>query len=191
MIRKIFPGKLRRATKWYQPHTYISHALVDGASSVPAKRQAMIVETNPFTGCESELTKSRPCPKNAAGNGVDMRNSIFAIATALALVGCGDGPPTNDDTINTSEMHSQVSESSAQMKLADIDLMNLGDTTDIAQKLAPTDAPLFLEYVISWKAAKVSGDQSKILRPDGAVPVTVADAIELTKAVQAKNADRQ
>lgn len=91
------------------------------------------------------------------------------------------------DANETSENKVQSSGDPAQAKLADIDFFNMSETNEIAKKLTPADAALFLEYVINWKAAQVSGDESKILKPDGTAPVTIAEATALTKAVLANN----
>jgi len=104
---------------------------------------------------------------------------------ALALAGCGGSPQTNEDAPQSGENLSRASGNATQIKIADIDFLNMGETHDIAKQLDPADAVLFLEYAISWKAAKVSGDESKILKPDGTAPATIADAIEITRAVQA------
>lgn len=117
-----------------------------------------------------------------------MRNSIFAMAAALLLAACGESPTASDNSTEVSGGLSQISGNAAQIQIADIDFFNMSETHDIATKLAPSDAPLFLEYVINWKAAKVSGDQSKILKSDGSAPVTIADAIALTKAALGENA---
>ncbi|MCK9543200.1 MAG: hypothetical protein M0R03_14360 [Novosphingobium sp.] len=118
-----------------------------------------------------------------------MRNLIFTMTAALALAGCGDSPPASGHATQASERSPQAATGATAIKIADINFLNMGETHDIAKKLAPADAALFLEYAINWKAAKVSGDESKILKPDGIAPVTIADAIALTKAVLAKNAE--
>lgn len=117
-----------------------------------------------------------------------MRKAI-TIATALVLAGCGG--QGNEDVSQAAMSSSQSVADATAIKIADIDFFNMAETHEISQKLAPADAPLFLEYVINWKAAKVSGDESKILKPDGTAPVTVAEATALTKAVLAKNAGSQ
>jgi len=116
-----------------------------------------------------------------------MRNSIFIIAAALTVAGCGDNPQANEGVTQTSGATAQTATGATEIKIADIDFLNMSETHDIARNLAPADAALFLEYAINWKAAKVSGDESKILKPDGTAPVTIADAVTLTKAVLAKN----
>lgn len=112
-----------------------------------------------------------------------MHKLIFTMAAALTLAGCGNNPQTGEDFVQTDP--AQSSANPAQIKIAEIDFLNMSQTHDIAKTLAPADAPLFLEYAINWKASKVSGDESKILMPDGTAPVTVADAIGITRAVQA------
>lgn len=118
-----------------------------------------------------------------------MRSSIFIMAATLALAGCGDNPQANEGDPQSTGGSFQAVAGATEIKVADIDFLNMGETHDIAKKLAPADAALFLEYAINWKAAKVSGDQSKILQPDGTAPVTIADAIALTKAILAQNAN--
>lgn len=105
-----------------------------------------------------------------------MHKLIITMVAALTLAGCGNNAQTGEDFVQTDP---------AQIKIADIDFLNMSQTHDIAKTLAPADAPLFLEYAINWKASKVSGDESKTLMPDGTAPVTVADAIGITRAVQA------
>jgi len=113
-----------------------------------------------------------------------MRSSIF-IAATLALAGCGNGSRANEGDHQSAGDSIQAVADATEIKIADIDFLNMSETHDIAKKLAPADAALFLEYAINWKAAKVSGDQSKILLPDGTAPVTIADATALTKAQNA------
>jgi uncharacterized protein YcfL len=115
-----------------------------------------------------------------------MRNLIFTATAALILAGCGNNPQTNQDVAQTSATVAPASGNAAQMKIADIDLFNVNGVGEISKTLEPADAVLFLEYVVRWKAAKVSGDTSKVVKPDGTAPVTIAEAVELTRSIPAQ-----
>ncbi|HET6536735.1 MAG TPA: hypothetical protein VFG34_01290 [Sphingopyxis sp.] len=118
-----------------------------------------------------------------------MRTLLITITAAMALAGCGDSPTSNDIASQTVENAADHSGNAAayQTKIADVDFLNLSSTIELAKSLSPSDRYAFSLYVIAWKAAKVSGDETEIRDASGNLPVTVKDAVAIQQALLEKN----
>lgn len=120
-----------------------------------------------------------------------MKKSMVVVASALtfavALAGCDGGAEADSRASPAVEAKAPVSGDISQMKIAEIDFDDMDRIKEIARALG-RDGPPFMSYVISRAEAKATLSQAEIARPDGAPPETVAEAVELAKAVRAKRA---
>ncbi len=116
-----------------------------------------------------------------------MHKLIIIIASALVLAGCGAASQASDDASQISSKESPPSGDVAQIKIADIDFNDMDKIKEIARKLGRDGSP-FMSYVVSRAEAKATLSEPEIARPDGSPPATVAEAVELAKAVREKRA---
>lgn len=113
-----------------------------------------------------------------------MRILMITAIAAMGLAACGDGASSGSGDAPVAVSGSDAA--AYQVKIADVDFLNLNATQELAKKLSPEDTYAFLLYSAAWKAAKVSGDESEIRDSAGALPLTVRDAVAIQKAVAAK-----
>lgn len=116
-----------------------------------------------------------------------MRNSMIALASALALAGCDSGAEINVRATQTADAPVPVKGDIGQLKITAIDFGDMDLVKEIARALG-ADGPAFMSYVISRAEAKATLSQPEIARADGAPPETVAEAVELAKEVRARRA---
>lgn len=116
-----------------------------------------------------------------------MRNSMIALASALALAGCDSGAEINVPATQTADAPVPVKGDIGQLKIAAIDFGDMDQVKEIARALG-RDGPPFMSYVISRAEAKATLSQPEIARADGTPPETVAEAVELAKTVRARRA---
>lgn len=116
-----------------------------------------------------------------------MRNSMIALAAALALAGCDSGAEINGRSAQAADAPVPANGDVGQIKIAAIDFDDMGQVKEIARALG-RDGPPFMSYVISRAEAKATLSQPEIARADGAPPDTVAEAVELAKEVRARRA---
>ncbi len=120
-----------------------------------------------------------------------MRTLIFTMSAALVLVGCGDSSPSGEVATQVAAHAAKSVTGQAgkaaeyQIKIADVDFLDMQATNALAKSLDPADSYAFLLYAIAWKASKVSGDETEIRDASGALPVTVKDAVAIQQAVLA------
>ena len=121
-----------------------------------------------------------------------MRKLIMATAATLTLIGCGDSSSSEEAVTRVAGQDAKGTTGQAanatqyQIKIADVDFLDMQATQTLAKSLDPADTYAFLLYSAAWKAAKVSGDETAIRDASGALPVTVKDAVAIQQAVLAK-----
>jgi len=112
---------------------------------------------------------------------------MIALASALALAGCDSGAEIDGRAPQAADAPISVKGDIGQLKIAAIDFDDMDKVREIARALG-RDGPAFMSYVISRAEARATLSQPEIARADGAPPETVAEAVELAKAVRARRA---
>ncbi len=98
-----------------------------------------------------------------------MRNSMIALASALALVGCDSGAEINGRAAQSADASVPLKGGIGQLKITAIDFGDMDQVKEIARGLG-ADGPAFMSYVISRAEAKATLSQPEIARADGAPP---------------------
>lgn len=116
-----------------------------------------------------------------------MKNLTIILAAGLTLSACGNVDDASQKSAPTRFDSAAMAQDSLQLKIADIDFDNVTEIRAIARSLGKDGSP-FMSYVVSRAEGKAMLSTPDIARPDGSAPETVAEAIELAKAVREKRA---